>query len=565
MGKITSLEEAAQRVESGMTLGLGGMTNYRRPVGFVTELIRQGHADDLTLLGLTLGFESDLLVAAGLVSRTRTCYFGLEYLPAPAFTKNAGSLDIVEESEASIAYGLRAALAGVGSMPGQGWFGTDFPSKRRDIRTSRDPYTGKPLVHFPALRPDVAVIHVEKADEFGNAIVSGNRAIDRELAMLAQYTVITAEEIVSAGEIADAYITGEMVDAVVPLEMGAFPTSCYPLYTFDVPFLSVYLEHVFLGNEEIFLDDYVREGFGELLNLADAQILRSLDPRKLQNLPASSYKKASTADIMVKAMADMIRDGETVAQGIATPLVSAAYQLAKASGRDISFANAVGNCLTRESVPLSIQGYEFALLDKAVARMSFTEAACETLPLLAPREFLRPAQVDRQGNTNNLVTKNAKSGEEMRWPGAGGIPDVTLFNPHLSLYLPRQREYNLVEDLEIRSGLGHDSAARERYSLPKAGPEKLITDLAVYSFESGELKVESVHPGVRERDLKRRTGFDLDIPEHVPETSLPSEEEMRLLYEVVDPLGVRELELLGTMDRLKRTLKIVERERKLMG
>lgn len=552
MGKLTSLEDAAASVQSGMTLAFGGMTNYRRPAGFAAELVRQGTSANLTLLGLTLGIESDILVAAGMVAKTRTCYFGLEYLPAPAFTDAAqrGTLDIIEETEASLALGLRAALMGVPYLPSNAWSHTDLPSLRPDVARQADG-----LYAFPSLRPDVAVIHVEKADAQGNAVVSGNRGIDREIASLAEYTIITAERIVPTEEIAreGAYLSAEVVDAVVELPLGAYPTSCYPEYTFDFSFLRKYLEHSFTGNLGIFVEDYVRTAdHEEYLSLSKAKQLLQLDPRKLASLAPGGKRKASTADVMAKAIADCISD-EMVAQGIATPLVAAGYALAKASGKNVRFASAVGNCLTERISPLSLQGYEFLLLDSAVSKMSFAEAACEVLPLLAPKEFLRPAQVDRSGRTNNLWTVNAKSGERMRWPGAGGIPDVTAYNEKLHLYLPRQRDYNLVERVEMVSGAGCDVH----------GPVKLVTDLAVFSFESGEAQVQSIHPGVSEKQLQKETGFALDIPANVPRTPEPDSDELALL-QVVDPLGIRDVELLSGLKRLMKTLDIASKERDAM-
>jgi glutaconate CoA-transferase subunit A len=114
---------SAGQVQSGDTLSLGGMNLYRRPVAFVRELLKTD-VHDLTLLNFTSSYESDLLIGAGRVKTLRTCYCGLEAFGlAPMFTARAtsGELQLIEETEASIAFGLRATLAGVGFMPGQGW------------------------------------------------------------------------------------------------------------------------------------------------------------------------------------------------------------------------------------------------------------------------------------------------------------------------------------------------------------------------------------------------------------------------------------------------------------
>lgn len=234
MSKIITLREAVELVRPGDILALGGMTLYRRPVAFVRELLRQ-RVGELTLLELTGGFESDLLVGAGLVRRVRTCYFGLETFGlAPMFTRlaSSGGLEVIEETEATIAFGLRATLAGVGFMPGQGLLGTDILAVRPDIELVTCPYTKRQLVAFPALRPDVAVVHCQIADRNGNARLLGNKAIDRDIALTANRTVLTAERIVDSpadlgGEID---LLGARVTAVVEAPGGAKPTSCFPLY-----------------------------------------------------------------------------------------------------------------------------------------------------------------------------------------------------------------------------------------------------------------------------------------------------------------------------------------------
>jgi glutaconate CoA-transferase subunit A len=228
--RLMTLADAARLIQPGQTLGLGGMTMYRRPVAFVYEILRRAdRPTNLTLLNFTAGYESDLLVGAGCVSRVRTCYFGLEAFGfAPMFTAAKG-LNVVQETEASLAYGLRATLAGVGFMPALAWIGTDMLKLRPDVKTVIDPYTNEELVAFPALRCDVAVLHALVADRSGNARLNSNRAVDQELALVASKVVITAEEIVDSLD-SNVDIVGALVSGVVHTPRGAWPTSCYPRY-----------------------------------------------------------------------------------------------------------------------------------------------------------------------------------------------------------------------------------------------------------------------------------------------------------------------------------------------
>ena len=237
--KLATLQEAAALVPAtGATLALGGVTLYRRPMAFAMALLarhqREAAPKELTLLCYTAGLESDVLVGAGMVKRVRTCYFGLEAFGlAPHFTEGAsrGEFQIVEETEASLAYGLRASLAGVGFMPSTAWQGTDLLRLRPDVKQIDDPYTGERLTAFPAIECDVAVIHALRADPEGNADIGKNWGVDRELALVARTVVITAEEILP--KLSHAEIIGSVVTAVVHAPRGAWPTSCHPSYPLD--------------------------------------------------------------------------------------------------------------------------------------------------------------------------------------------------------------------------------------------------------------------------------------------------------------------------------------------
>lgn len=238
LSKLISIEQAVEQIPSDCILALGGNTLYRRPVAFVRALLKRyfqtGQPSGLTLLAFTAGFESDLLVGSGMVSRVRTCYFGLEIFGlAPMYTylANQGQIEVMEETEASLAFGLRAQMAGIGFMPGRGWIGTDLPLLREDVKTITDPYSGERLMAFPAIKADVAVVHALKADWDGNALIGANRGVDEELALTASQVFVTAEEIVPQLEKVD--LIGPLVRGVINSVRGASPTSCHPLYPMD--------------------------------------------------------------------------------------------------------------------------------------------------------------------------------------------------------------------------------------------------------------------------------------------------------------------------------------------
>ncbi len=259
--KVTTLSEAVALVRPGDTIALGGMTLYRRPVAFVRELIRAG-AEGLTLLTLTAGYESDLLVGAGCVKRVRTCYFGLEIFGlAPMFTAMASQLEIVEETEASLTLGLKATLGGLGFLPARAWQGTDLLKVRPDVKSIRCPYTGERYVAFPAIVPDVAVIHAQVSQPDGTAVLMGNLALDGEIALAARRVVVTTERLVEEVE-GEMEIFGARVDAVVLAPQGAYPTSCYPYYPLASREILDYVVACARGEFEGYLDAFLADKRG---------------------------------------------------------------------------------------------------------------------------------------------------------------------------------------------------------------------------------------------------------------------------------------------------------------
>jgi glutaconate CoA-transferase subunit A len=250
------MEEAVALVSDGQTLGIGGLIIYRRPIAFIKALIcRPEPPRDLTLLAFTCGLASDQLVGAGLVSRVRTCYFGLEIFglaPMYSAAAEAGQLTIIEESEASLANGLRASLSRVGFLPSKGWQGTEMFRLRPDVKQVTDPYSGEQLTAFPAIQCDVAIIHVLRADRRGNSVLGGNPTIDRHLAAVAKTTIVTAEEVVDRLD-EQIDFPGLDVTAVVHAPRGAWPTSCYPLYPIDGEEILRYIRACNHGE----FDDYI--------------------------------------------------------------------------------------------------------------------------------------------------------------------------------------------------------------------------------------------------------------------------------------------------------------------
>ena len=261
-------------------------------------------------------------------------------------------------------------------------------------------------------------------------------------------------------------------------------------------------------------------------------------------------------DWMVICMARQVNNGELVAQGLATPLVTAAYLLARHThAPNLYFASAIGQGMCRQPAPLALLNVESLWLDRAMTQVGFVQAAADILPCLRPKEFFRPAQVDPCGNFNNIAFGQDYHCPRLRLPGTGGIPDVTTYIDDILLYVPRHSRVTFVPQLDFLSGLGHHPARRSG-----SGPRCLITDLGQFDFAQGRLRLVTYHPGVDIGYIQKKTGFPLEIAPDVSPTAPPDPEEIRLLHEEIDPLGIRFLESLSGSERRQRLHEIIARE-----
>ena len=273
----------------------------------------------------------------------------------------------------------------------------------------------------------------------------------------------------------------------------------------------------------------------------------------------SNNQKVTTAEIMITCMARQVDDDEIVAQGIATPLVTAAYLLARHThAPNLYFASAIGQGICKQPAPLGICNIESFWLDHSLTNVGFVRAAADVLPHLRPKEFFRPGQIDMHGNFNNLAFGSDYAQPRLRLPGSGGIPDVTTFISDIYLYIPRHSRVSFVSKLDFLSGLGHNPAR-----VHGDGPQYLITDLGQFDFKNNRMRLTSCHPGTTIERIQAKTKFEIEISPDVHETPPPSEEELRLIQAEIDPLGIRNLELLSGAVRRKQLREILIAERAL--
>jgi glutaconate CoA-transferase, subunit A len=243
--KVKELAEAANLINNGSTLAIGGLLLQRIPAAFVRELARQSKKN-LKLIKTAANYDFDLLCFAGCVKEVAAGFvsFEAEFGLAKNFRKSVESENVIfnENSCYTVISSLRAAAYGVPFMPIANLKESYLADK---FNTVQNPYGGDLVLTVPAIYPDWAVLHVQKADEQGNAIIYGPLFEDLIMFRSARKTIITTEKLVTPEEIQDeidiALINGIKVEAVVEIPDGARPGSCYPYYDYSTEDVTTYL------------------------------------------------------------------------------------------------------------------------------------------------------------------------------------------------------------------------------------------------------------------------------------------------------------------------------------
>lgn len=231
--RMTEKEAVERFIQDGSYIGTELYGTVRCPMSLVSEIIRQGKKD-LRIVGQGV-LELDMLLAAGLIREMDITYVGLEvYGVSHVFRREVESgrlVKCVEWSNAAITSRLKATAIGVPFIPIRSMLGTDT-LEYSAAKVVECPFTGDPICIVPALILDVGLIHVHRADKFGNAQIDGIEGFARELARASKKLIISAEEIIPTEEIRRyperTIIPYYLVDAVVEAPFGSHPGEmCY--------------------------------------------------------------------------------------------------------------------------------------------------------------------------------------------------------------------------------------------------------------------------------------------------------------------------------------------------
>lgn len=242
MNKLMPLSKAiSENLQDGNTLYAAGFTHLI-PFAAGHEIIRQ-HKHDLVLARATPDLIYDQMVAAGCARKVIFSYMGNPGVGSLRIVRaeiEAGRLDWEEYSHFGMISRLQAGAAGLAFMPMNQTAATDLERSNPWIRRVADPYSGKEVVVVPALCPDVAIVHVQRADPEGNAHLWGIVGEQKEVAFAAKRLILTAEEIVDQAIIRSdpnrTIIPGFIVNAVCHVPFASHPSYAQGYYDRDNEF-----------------------------------------------------------------------------------------------------------------------------------------------------------------------------------------------------------------------------------------------------------------------------------------------------------------------------------------
>ncbi|MEX2246125.1 MAG: CoA-transferase [Dehalococcoidia bacterium] len=256
--KLMSAREAVARfVSDGDYLAYDCNYFQRGPSTLIREVIRQ-RKKDLWLCGKFTYVDVGLLVGAGCASKVDCGFFW-----PGATIDNAlreGRVQVYEYSNVVMTLRLQAGAMGLPFLPVRSFGGTDG-FEYSGAKLVEDPYTGKPITIVPALNPDVAIVHVQQADAFGNARVFGTGIAHQECALASKNVILSAEEIIDTEEIrrdpGRTSIPYYAVDAVVHTPFGSWPGNCGGYYGSDTPAVIETFGAIAAGRVEAYVEKYV--------------------------------------------------------------------------------------------------------------------------------------------------------------------------------------------------------------------------------------------------------------------------------------------------------------------
>ncbi|GAA4888311.1 CoA transferase subunit A [Ferrimonas pelagia] len=265
--KQMSAADVVSQLNDGMTIGIGGWGPRRKPMALIREILRSD-LKDLTIVAYG-GADVGMLCAAGKVKKLVFAFVSLDFIPLEPYFRQArqtAAIEVMEIDEGMMLLGLRAAAWGCPYIPTNLGLGTDVIKVNPDLKVIDSPYDDKEWVAMPALKLDAALVHVDHADTRGVCQISGpDHYMDDWMVRAADQAFVSTDNLVEADHFAsDAAARTvlwerSLTTGVVHIPGGAHPSSCAPLYGFDVAHFKAYNASAKDGGFEGYFNAFIKD------------------------------------------------------------------------------------------------------------------------------------------------------------------------------------------------------------------------------------------------------------------------------------------------------------------
>ena len=248
----------------------------------------------------------------------------------------------------------------------------------------------------------------------------------------------------------------------------------------------------------------------------------------------------SLRELMAVVAARQLLDGKAVAVGTGLPLVAAMFAQLTHAPNLVIFFEAGGIAPQLPTLPVSVG--DSRTIHKALCTTTLIDIMDSMRRGFIDYAFLGGAQIDSYGNLNSTMIGDDYEKPKVRFPGSGGANDFGSLAWETLIIMDRHSPRRFIEKVDFITtpGFLYGPGAREEEGLSEdTGPTRVITDLCLMDFEpeSKRMRLIATHPGITVDDVIKATGFELIIADDVETTQPPTEEDLRLLHEVIDPNG----------------------------
>ena len=248
----------------------------------------------------------------------------------------------------------------------------------------------------------------------------------------------------------------------------------------------------------------------------------------------------NSMELMITIAARTLEDGAVVVVGTGVPCAAAMLaQLTKSPNLTILF-EAGGIAPQLPTMPISVGDSRTTYKGLKATSMAEIMELCQAG--IVDYCFLGGAQIDKYGNLNSTMIGDDYSKPKTRFPGSGGANDLASLTWRTMVVTPQNKQrFAAKVDFITTPGYLEGGTSREEAGLPKgSGPYKVITDIGVYGYheETKEMMLLSLHPGKTIEDVKENAEFEVLIPDNFETTMKPTDEELTILREKVDPSRV---------------------------